>query len=144
MNVLPSTWAFRCKRYPDRRVRKLKARFCVRGDTQIEGIDYFDTDAPVVSWITVRLLLILSIVLNLHTMQVDYTAAFLHDDLEEEIFVEMPHNFRKPGRVYRLRKSLYGLKQSPKNFFKTLNDTLTNLDFKPSRRDRCLFIHLII
>ena len=41
MNVLPSTWAFKCKRYPDGSVRKLKARFCVRGDKQKEGIDYF-------------------------------------------------------------------------------------------------------
>ena len=50
MHVLPSTWAFRCKRYPDDLIRKLKARFCVRGDRQIEGVDYFETFAPVVQW----------------------------------------------------------------------------------------------
>jgi hypothetical protein len=55
MNVLPSTWAFKCKRFPDGAFRNLKARFCVRGDRQKEGIDYFDTFAPVVSWPTVRL-----------------------------------------------------------------------------------------
>jgi hypothetical protein len=43
MNVLPTTWAFKCKRFPDSTVRKLKARFCVRGDRQKEGVDYFDT-----------------------------------------------------------------------------------------------------
>ena len=41
MNILPSTWAFRCKWYPDGSVRKLKARFCARGDKQGEGIDNF-------------------------------------------------------------------------------------------------------
>jgi hypothetical protein len=41
MHVLSSTWAFRCKRYPDGTVRKIKARFCVRGDSQLEGVDYF-------------------------------------------------------------------------------------------------------
>ena len=78
MNVLPSTWAFKCKRYPDGSIRKLKARFCARGDKQIEGVDYFDTFAPVVNWTTIRLMLILSIILGLSTHQVDYTAAFVH------------------------------------------------------------------
>ena len=53
MNVLPSTWAFKCKRFPDGLVQKLKARFCVRGDCQIDGVEVFDTYAPVVSWTTV-------------------------------------------------------------------------------------------
>jgi hypothetical protein len=75
MNVLPSTWAFKCKRYPDGTIRKLKSRFCVRGNKQIEGVNFFDTFAPVVNWTTVRLMLILSIVLGLSTCQVNYTAA---------------------------------------------------------------------
>ena len=48
MNVLPSTWAFKCKRFPDGSVWKLKARFCAGGHRQIEGIDYFETFAPVI------------------------------------------------------------------------------------------------
>jgi hypothetical protein len=83
MNVLPSTWAFKCKRFPDGTVRKLKARFCVRGDRQKEGIDYFDTFAPVVSWQTVRLMLVLSVILDLSTKQVDYTAAFVHAPIDK-------------------------------------------------------------
>jgi len=43
MHVLPGTWVFRCKRYPDGFVRKVKGRFCVRGDREIEGVDYFET-----------------------------------------------------------------------------------------------------
>lgn len=46
MQIVQSTWAFKCKRYPDGAVNKLKARFFVQGDTQIEGIDYFETFAP--------------------------------------------------------------------------------------------------
>ena len=72
MNVLDSTWAFKIKRFPDGLIRKLKARFCVRGDQQIEGIDFFDTFAPVVQWSTVRMLLVLSLTLGLATKQVDY------------------------------------------------------------------------
>ena len=53
MNVLPSTWAFKCKRYPDGRIKKFKARFCARGDRQVEGVDYFETWSPVAQWVTV-------------------------------------------------------------------------------------------
>jgi hypothetical protein len=117
MNVVPSTWAFKCKRYPDGSVRKLKARFCVHGDKQVEGVDYFDTYAPVVTWTIVQILLIMSSILGLATTQVDYTAAFVHADVGEDVYIEMPKSFGKPGIVLKLRKSLYGLKQSPRNFF---------------------------
>ena len=65
MNVLPSTWAFKCKRFPDGLIKKFKARFCARGDRQIAGVDYFETYAPVVQWTTVRLMLILESLLDL-------------------------------------------------------------------------------
>ena len=65
MQIVQSTWAFKCKRYPDGSVNKLKARFCVRGDTQIEGIDYFETFAPVVTWTAVRLMFVLFLALKL-------------------------------------------------------------------------------
>jgi hypothetical protein len=55
MNVLPSTWAFKIKRYSDGQVKKFKAQFCARGDKQKEGIDYFETWAPLVQWSTVRI-----------------------------------------------------------------------------------------
>ena len=93
MNVIPGTWAFKCKRYPDDSVRKHKARFCARGDKQIEGVDYFETFAPVVGWMTVRLLLILSLILGWASKQVDYTTAFLHAHINDEVFVEMPQGF---------------------------------------------------
>ena len=59
--VLPSTWVLRAKRYPDGRLQQHKARFCVRGDRQVEGIDYTDKYSPVVAWSTVRMLLTISI-----------------------------------------------------------------------------------
>jgi hypothetical protein len=58
--VLPMKWALRLKRYPDGLAKKFKARFCVRGDRQVEGIDYFETWAPVVQWPTVRSMMILA------------------------------------------------------------------------------------
>ena len=55
--------------------------------------------------------------LNLESMQVDYTSAFLHAGIDQEVFIEMPRGYKDPGKVLKLTKSLYGLKQSPRNFF---------------------------
>ena len=156
MHVLPSTWVFRIKRFADGTLRKLKARFCVRGDRQLEGVDFFDTFAPVASWTTVRLMLVLSIVLGLATRQADYTAAFIHAPIDRDpnwdnmtpeeqeksaVFVEMPRGFTKPGHVLRLKKSLYGLRQSPRNFFQYLKGKLEGIGFKSMDDvDPCLFI----
>ena len=156
MNVLPSTWAFKCKRFPHGGIRKLKSRFCCRGDRQIEGVDYFDTFAPVVNWTTVRLMLILSIILGLSTKQVDYTAAFVHAPIDKDpdwdnltieeqersgVYLEMPRGFSQPGKVLKLKRSLYGLKQSPRNFFQHLKGKLEDIGFESADEvDPCLFI----
>jgi hypothetical protein len=137
MNVLPSTWAFKCKRFPDGLIKKLKARFCVRGDKQLEGVDFFETFAPVVSWSTIRLMLILSLVLGLATRQVDYTAAFLHAPIDEDVYVEMPRGFSEPGKVLKLKKSLYGLKQAPRNFFQHLKNKLERIGFTSTLTTHC-------
>ena len=141
MNVLPSTWSFKCKRFPDGTVKKLKARFCVRGDKQIEGKDYFETYAPVVSWATVRLLLILSVVMNWVSVQVDYTDAFIQAPIDCDVFVEMPRGFLQKGKVLHLNKGLYGLCQSSRNFFLYLKQTLEKCGMKQRNDlDPCLFI----
>ncbi len=80
-HVLASTWAFKCKRYPDGLIKKIKARFCARGGQQIEGIDFFETYALVVQWTTIRLMFILEILVGLKSKQGDITCAFLHADL---------------------------------------------------------------
>ncbi|KAG7373658.1 reverse transcriptase RNA-dependent DNA polymerase [Nitzschia inconspicua] len=142
MNVLPSTWAFKLKRLPDGSVRKYKARFCAGGHRQIEGVDFFETFAPVVNWTTVRLLLVLSQVLGLASRQVDYTAAFVHAPLHDVVYVCMPRGFAEEGKVLKLRRSLYGLKQSPRNFFLHLKSNLEACGFRnPSPdTDPCLFV----
>jgi hypothetical protein len=142
MNVLPSTWAFKIKRYPDGSVKKFKARFCARGDKQLEGIDYFETWAPVVQWSTIRVVLIMALKLGYSSVQCDITAAFIHAVLpdDEEIFVHQPRGFhQKHNHVLRLRRSLYGLKQAPRHFFQYLTDRLLTHGFQQSVHDPCLF-----
>ncbi len=142
MNVLPSTWAFKIKRYPDGSVKKFKARFCARGDKQLEGIDYFETWAPVVQWSTIRIVLIMALKLSYRSAQCDITAAFIHAVLpdDEEIFIHQPRGFhQKHNHVLRLRRSLYGLKQAPRHFFQYLTERLLKQGFQQSIYDPCLF-----
>ena len=96
--VLPGTWAFKLKRQPDGTPYKYKARYCVRGDLQKAGVDYFETYAPVVQWSTVRLLLTLVLSKGWCTRQVDYTNAFAQADLKEEIYIEPPRGFQRKDK----------------------------------------------
>ena len=146
-NVIQSTWAFKCKRFPDGLIKKFKARFCARGDMQLEGIDFFETYAPVVQWTTIRLMFILEVLLGLKSKQGDVTCAFLHADLEpgETVYVDMPLGFNvksKNGKrqVLKLKKTLYGLRQSPRAFWKYITEKLESCGLKQSKFDPCLFI----
>jgi hypothetical protein len=119
----------------------------VRGDREIAGVHYNPDriHAPVISWTTVRLLLMLFAHLDLATRQVDYVAAFVHSPLpqpvgydemsdEEKLHlctcVEMPGGFRKEGKVLCLNKALCGLKSAPKAFFSHLKSNLEAMGFK--------------
>ncbi len=88
---------FKCKRYPDGLIKKFKACFCARGDMKLEGINFFETYAPVIQWTTVHLMLILEVFLGLKPKKGDVTASFLHADLEEgkNVFIKMPKRFEQ-------------------------------------------------
>jgi hypothetical protein len=140
MNVVSSVWAFKRKRYPDGSIRKLKARICARGFEQIEGIDYFETFAPVVQWMTVRIILIMTILLNLENKQIDYTAAFMQAPIDHDVYVEMPKLFQVNNKVWKLKRALYGLKDAPRAYFMHTKGKLEELGFRQSDADPCLFI----
>ncbi len=142
-NVLKGTWAFKLKRLPDGTAYRHKARFCARGDLQKEGIDFFETYAPVVQWSTIRLLLSTVLTEKWTTRQVDYTNAFAQAELHEEVYVEFPRLFGPPSgedRVLELKKSLYGLRQAPRTFFEKLKAGLEERGWTQSVVDPCLFL----
>ncbi len=101
-NVICLTWALKCKRYPNGLIKKLKACFCARGDMQLEGIDFFETYAPVVQWTTIHLMFTLEVLLDLKSKQGDVLAAFLHSDLApgETVYVDMPLGARMASVKY--------------------------------------------
>jgi hypothetical protein len=143
-NVLPSTWAFKIKRYPDGQVKKFKAQFCARGDHQKEGINFFETWAPVVQWSTVRIVMVLAAKLDLISVQCDITAAFVHARVpdKEKIYVHQPRGFKQGNSndVLCLKQTLYGLKQAPHYFFKYFTERLIQQGLTSLEHDPCLFM----
>jgi hypothetical protein len=137
--IIDSTWAFRRKRFPDGSLKKLKARLCVRGD-QMTDLNPFDTYSPVVAWSTIRLLLVLSIILDLKTVQVDYTNAFVQAKAAPGTYIEMPRMFEEKGYIYELKRNLYGQRDAPIKFFEHLVEGLGQRGFRQSLNDRCLFM----
>ena len=141
--VLPSMWTFKIKCYPNSTVKKFKAWFCICGNKQTEGVDYFETWAPIVQWSTIRTILTLTIKLKWVSTHCDITTAFIHTTLPstEKVFVLQPCGFTGTSRhVLRLTKSLYGLCQAPRHFFAYLTTRLKHRGLTQSNLDPCLFL----
>ena len=118
--TIMSVWSFKRKRLPDGTICKYKARICAHGGQQQWGVDYWETYAPVVQWISVRTLLILSEIYGLKSGSIDFVLAFPQADLDVPVFIRLPIGFDVESNpngayVFRLKKNLYGLKQAAKN-----------------------------
>jgi len=136
-------WVYKIKYYADGRIEHYKARLVVLGNTQVEGEDFHETFAPVAKMTTVRCLLRAVVAKGWELHQMDVHNAFLHGDLHEDIFMKAPPSFRppQPHLVCKLRKSLYGLRQTPRQWFFKLATTLRNYGFCQSPLDRSLFVY---
>ena len=143
-SVLRAVWSHRRKTTPAGEIYRHRSRLCVDGSQQKEGIDYTETYSPVVSWTTIRILLILSVLLNLSTKAVDYVQAFPQAELSEEdaVYMRIPPGYKTVNKntVLKLKKNLYGLKQASYNWHNLLKSGLTKLGFVPSEHEPCLFL----
>ena len=117
--------------------QEVKARFFARGDRQQEGIDYFKTWAPVIQWSTVRIVMALAVKMNLISVQCDITAAFIHCcvPVTETIYVHQPQGFHRGNgnEVLHLKRTLYGLKQSPQYFIAYITELLVKQNLHTSK-----------
>lgn len=126
-----SKWVYNIKYKSDGTIERLKARVVVRGDTQTEGIDYTKTFAPVAKLVSVRTFLAVAVIKGWELHQMDVNNPFLHGDLHEEVYMRPPPGYSAShsSKVCRLRKSLYGLRQSPHYWFAKLAHALRSYGF---------------
>jgi hypothetical protein len=143
--ILPAVWAMKRKRdIKTQRVYKHKARLNVHGGKQEYGVNYFETFAPVVTWVAVRIILILSILNKWHTRQVDFVLAYTQADIEFDMYMDLPKGIKtKYGdgktHVLKLLKNLYGQKQAGRVWNQHLVDGLKSIGFQQSSIDECVF-----
>lgn len=117
-----------------------KARWVAKGFSQIEGIDYNELYAAVAHKDTIRVFLSLVNYFDLECDQVDIVAAFLNGNLQETIYMDPPEGSElSNNKVLQLRKSIYGLKQSPRCFNKAFDKWLKEQNFKVAKADSCLY-----
>ncbi|GAA0153217.1 transmembrane signal receptor [Lithospermum erythrorhizon] len=118
-----------------------KARLVAKGFTQTYGIDFSETFAPVTKLNTIRVLLSLVANQDWKLHQLDIKNVFLNGELEEEVYMIQPPGFEKDkSQVCKLRKSLYGLKQSPRAWFHRFSKAVKIHGYKQSQVDHTLFI----
>ena len=135
-------WVFTVKLNPDGSLHRLKARLVAKGYSQAYGIDYDETFSPVAKMPSVRICISLAAINHWPLHQLDIKNAFLNGVLEEEVYMEQPPGFvvkEEASKVCRLRRSLYGLKQSPRAWFGRFSSVMEEFGMIRSAYDHSVF-----
>jgi len=141
--AIGSRWVF-AKKYDEHgNVVKHKARLVAQGFSQVPGIDYTENFAPVVRLDAVRTCIALSAIKDWEMRQLDIKGAYLNGELEEEIYMRQPEEFDDgSGRVCKLKRPLYGLKQAGRVWNKNINSQLTTFGYTRTNADPCVYYKL--
>nr|KYP32301.1 Retrovirus-related Pol polyprotein from transposon TNT 1-94 [Cajanus cajan] len=138
--ALQNRWVYRVKEESDGK-KRYKARLVVKGFQQRYGIDFTDVFTPVVKITTIRLVLSMVAAENLELQQMDVKTAFLHGDLEEEIYMVQPEGYKGDDQqVCRLKKSLYGLKQAPRQWYRKFDNFMLEIGYSRCSADHCCYV----
>ncbi len=144
-NIINSGFVLHRKRDKEGKIASYKARFVGKGYAQVYGIDYFETFAPSVRMSSQRVVLSYAAREDWEIHQVDIKGAYLNAKLPETIYVKPPQGYLKQGeegKVCRLLKGLYGVKQAGREWYIELSNTFNELDFTRSETDQCVFYKL--
>jgi transposase InsO family protein len=141
MKVIPCKWVFTIKVDANGVPVRFKARLVAGGHKQEEGIDFEETYAPVSRLATMRTLLAVAANRAWKVHQIDITTAFLHGELDIDVFMKQPPGFVDGvNHVCKLQKTLYGLKQAPRAWYQKLKASLSTLGFIPVSADSSFWL----
>lgn len=141
--VVSCRWHLKKKFNPDGSIMKYKARLVARGFTQREGIDYHETFAPSSRQESLKAFLAVNGNRDWEVIQLDVVGAFLYGELDKEVYLAQPEGFVDPifpDHVWKLNQSLYGLKQSARQWYHCLTDQLKTIGFVAAQADPSMYI----
>ena len=143
--LVDTRWVYRCKFDAGGNLVCYKARFCAKGFSQRQGVDYFETFAPVIRLESVRTLVALAAENDWELFQADVSSAFLNAELEETVFIRQPRGYETYApngqqHVLRLHRSIYGLRQAPRCWNTLLHKFLLAQGLQRSEADPCVYI----
>jgi hypothetical protein len=141
--VLPA-WIIRVKKFDQwGNLSRFKSRLVGGGHRSILGIHYMDTFAPTAKMVSIRLLVALAAIRGWKMHQMDITTAFLYAPIDRDVYVEQPDGYAvgdPKGMVWKLKRALYGLKQSPHLWNKTLDEFMKSKGLNPTMADPCVYV----
>lgn len=141
--VIGVKWVYKTKFNEKGEVDKFKARLVAKGYHQKHGVDFHEVFAPVARWDTIRSILALAAERNWSVFQLDVKSAFLHGELNEDVYVEQPKGFEvedETNKVYKLKKALYGLKQAPRAWYSRIEGYFMKEKFEKAYCEHTLFV----
>ena len=141
-NLVGCKWVFKLKKNAQREIVRYKARLVAQGYSQEFGVDYNEVFAPVARYKSIRSVLAIANQFDLEAHQMDVVSAFLNGELEDEIYMKQPEGFvdqSHPGKVCKLNKSLYGLKQAARVWNQLMDNYLKASNYTQSKADSCVY-----
>ncbi|GKE55522.1 retrotransposon protein, putative, ty1-copia subclass, partial [Tanacetum coccineum] len=138
-----SKWLFKKKTDMDGAVHTFKARLVTKGFTQTYGVDYEETFSHVADIRAIRILIAIATYYDYEIWQMDVKTAFLNGHLDEEVYMVQPEGFvnpKYPNRVCKLKHSIYGLKQTSRQWNKRFDDEIRIFSFTQNQDEPCVYM----
>ena len=140
-NITASRWIFNYKKDSNGNIIKRKARLVAKGYTQQKGIDYNETFSPTLKPDSIRIFTALAVQCRFEIHQLDVKAAYLNAPLKETIYMKPPKGHKDYNKkIWKLKKAIYGLKQSGRQWNEELNKYLTKIGYKRTISEPCIYL----
>ena len=140
VNIVGAKWVYKWRKNDEGLVTKAKARLVAKGYSQVEGVDFLETFSPTPLSASVRLLAAVAVENDLDLFHFDAEQAFVQSKLSEDIYMRLPEGCgADSGKVVKLAKSLYGLKQASRSWNELLVKTLLKFGFEQCGTEQCVF-----